>query len=765
MQNLALPILVLAGCTAPLAAAPLLLVRDGRTDYVIVVASDAAAPERTAAKELQGHLAKVTGVTVAIRGEAEVAGDAKQIVVGPSKRAKAILPALDTSALDHDGIVMRTVGQSLVLAGRRPRGTLYAVYTFLEDIVGCRWWTSTESSMPTKRTLEIPDIDVAYAPPLRVREAFYRDAFNGVFAARLKCTGHFEKIPPEYGGHYRIIGWCHTFFRLLAPAKYFEQHPDWYSEINGERKAGRTQLCLTNREMREELTRNALAWIRREPDAGMISISQNDWRGRCQCTQCKAVEEEEGAASGPLIRFANAVAAQIEKEFPDLLVETLAYSYTRQPPFQVRPRQNVVVRLCSIECSYVQPLATGEQNEKFRGDIERWSAIAPKLYIWNYVTNFRQYILPHPNLRVLAPNIRLFIKHNAIGLFEQGDSGCAVGDFVRLRAWLLAHLMWNPTRDGEALTREFMQGYYGAAAPHLLAYLKLIHDAAEQSGVYLRCYMDHTSAYLTLAHLNEATRLFGKAMAAVADEPVLLRRVRRERLPLDHVWLKRYHRLERAAKGTGAEFLGPRDPVAACDEFVQLAHEHKVGSYREGVAFRSYEESLKRRFRPPGPPPESCKELSEDDWLDFQDNRLSLHGYGKWVRIVDDQSASDGQAARMPGDHFEWAVQCPLTDDMAANGPWRLYIVARCDAKVEAGLAMTMGVYDARAKRGLMHRPASIEESGGPAYHTFDLGAHNVHAGVYLWVAPPKKPEEVAAAYVDRMFMVREEALARTRPE
>ncbi|MBC8443355.1 hypothetical protein H8D79_01370, partial [PVC group bacterium] len=60
MQNLALVTLALAGCTISLGAAPLSLVRDGRTDYVIVVASDATAPERTAAKELQDHLAKVT---------------------------------------------------------------------------------------------------------------------------------------------------------------------------------------------------------------------------------------------------------------------------------------------------------------------------------------------------------------------------------------------------------------------------------------------------------------------------------------------------------------------------------------------------------------------------------------------------------------------------------------------------------------------------------------------------------------------------------
>ena len=750
---------VFVASSAAAAADMLVLATDGKTEYVIAVSSEAAAPERTAARELQEHIAEVCGVKFAIEPDTAVAADAKQIVLGPSARMKQLLPDLDVTRLGHDGIVIKTVGKNLVLAGRPPRGTLYAVYTFLEDVVGCRWWTSTESFVPHKPTLTIPALDVSYAPHLRVREAFYRDAFNGVFAARSKCNGHFERIAAEYGGHYKIVGWCHTFFPLLPPAKYFADHPDWYSEINGKRTAERTQLCLTNEDMRKELTRNALARLRKEPGAGMISISQNDWAGPCQCPRCSAVVEDEGSQSGPLLRSVNAVAEAIEKEFPDALVETLAYHYTRQPPRHVRPRRNVVIRLCSIECSYVQPLGSGPQNEKFRRDIEGWSAVAPRLYVWNYVTNFRNYILPHPNLRVLTPNIRFFVKHNAIGLFEQGDSGCSIGDFVRLRAWMLAHLMWDPTRDDKALIREFMEGYYGAAAPHLIAYLDLVHDAAEQSGVYLRCGMEDTSGYLKLAHLNEATRLFGKAMQAVADDPVLSRRVRRERMPLDHVWLKRCRTLKRAARAPGAEFLGPENPAAACEEFIRLALEHKVGNYAEGRPFAQIADGLKGRFQHPGPRPDQCKGLAEDDWMDVQDGLFRLYRVGSWVRRVDDSGASDGKAARMPGSHHEWAVQFPLGDDMAYGNPWRCYIVARCEAKAETGLAMTMGVYDARAKKGLAHREVTIEECRGDKYQVFDLGAHDLHAGVYLWVAPPMQIGQVEGVYVDRMFVVREAAL------
>ena len=83
----------------------------------------------------------------------------------------------------------------------------------------------------------------------------------------------------------------------------------------------------------------------------MISISQNDWHGYCECEKCRALDEHEGTHAGTLIHFVNAVAEEVEKEHPDILIETLAYQYTRKPPRHVRPRRNVVTRLCSIECS------------------------------------------------------------------------------------------------------------------------------------------------------------------------------------------------------------------------------------------------------------------------------------------------------------------------------------------------------------------------------------------------------------------------------
>ncbi len=730
------------------------LANNGRTAYCIVVAKDAIQPERTAAKELQSYLRQITSAEFPIRTESQVKPDAPQILVGPSQRARRLAPDVDWAALGHDGIVIRTVGNRLILAGGRPRGTLYAVYTFLEDSLGCRWWTGTESTIPHARTIGLPKLDVDYTPKLLYREAFYRDPNeNPLFAAKLKLNGHFYSIPAKYGGHYSILGWCHTSNALLPPDKYFSAHPDWYALVDGKRQT--TQLCLSNDEMRKELTRAALEWIAKDPTAGIISISQNDCGGWCQCPKCRAIEQEEGSPSGPLIRFVNAVAEEIEKKYPDMLVETLAYQYTRKPPLHVRPRKNVVVRLCSIECDFAKPLES-PANASFGDDLRKWAAIAPNLYIWNYVTDFSSYIQPQPNMASLAPDLRFFVANKTIGVFEQGDSGCSVGDFVRLRAWLLAHLEWDPSRDPKQLIAEFLKGYYGAAGPYLQQYLDLVNGSVEKTGQRVGCYNGDLS-FLTLDVMTRATRLFDQAAKAVADDSVLAGRVRRDRMPLDLAWLLRYDDIKREAAERGVAFVGPSDPMAACREFIALAREWKANMYSESRPFESCVPGLQIKFGPPPPKPEEFAQVAEQDKVEVHAGDLLLMGVPDWVKLVNDPKAADGKAAVMPGGHTQWAVQYHISDEFAKAHPaeWKWYVIARSEGD-RAGAAFNYGIYDANANREIVRLKGSLEQTPDGNYRTYYLGTMKPEAGMYVWLAPLGNGDQVKAIYVDRVVLVRD---------
>ena len=306
----------------------------------------------------------------------------------------------------------------------------------------------------------------------------------------------------------RIINFVHSFYKYLPPEKYFDAHPDWYSEIDGKRKHEHAQLCLTNEDMIRELTKNVLETLRKNPDAKMIDVSQNDWHGFCTCKKCKAIDDAEESHAGTLVLMLNKVAEAVEKEFPDVLVESLAYQYTRKPPKTIKPRDNVLIRLCTIECSYIQPL-DGEQNRKFAADMEGWSKLAKHLFIWDYTTNYNDYLGPHPNLRVLAPNVRYFVKHGAIGLFEEGEGD----DFCELKNWLLMRVMWEPNLDAEKLIDEFVRGYYGeAVAPLIKQYWDVLIAQAEKEKIYLGCFGMNSAKWIDLATLNQVTEIMNKAV-------------------------------------------------------------------------------------------------------------------------------------------------------------------------------------------------------------------------------------------------------------
>ncbi|MHC4519405.1 MAG: DUF4838 domain-containing protein, partial [Planctomycetota bacterium] len=326
----------------------------------------------------------------------------------------------------------------------------------------------------------------------------------------------------------------------------------------------------------------------------IASVSQNDWHGNCQCDKCAAVEKEEGSPAGLMLRFVNAVAADIEEEFPHVAISTLAYQYTRKPPKHVKPRPNVIVRLCSIECSFSKPLAD-ERNKPFRDDIVGWSKICDRLYIWDYTTNFRHHIMPHPNLRVLGPNVKFFADHSVKGIFEQGAYTTNGAEMAELRAWVLARLLWDPNQDGQALVSEFVEGYYGPAAPHIKAYLEVTHNAVDKSGDWLGCFEKFTAKYLSFETLSRGWSHLEKAEAEVRDDPDLHFRVRVAQLPVTYSFMMRWDEMREAAEKANAKWPMPDTIEETYERFMEVAGKKNITRLNEWqVGFGALDNAVKR---------------------------------------------------------------------------------------------------------------------------------------------------------------------------
>ena len=521
------------------------------TDYCIIVDDDAIPSERYAAEECAHFLTEITGAYFPVYTSFYGKSCKKNIVIGYGVEAekRGVVP---DSELGSEGYEIKVVGNDIVIAGGQPRGTLYGVYAFLEEDLGCRWFTPSVSYIPRKTALVIHHIDRIIKPALEYREVFYGAAFDGDWNARNRLNGSNDQLYIKHGGRMSYNRQLvHTFDNFVSADEYFEDHPEYFSLIDGKRLKQETQLCLTNPDVLAIVKKKAREWTVSNPEATILSISQNDFYNPCQCENCSKIDAYEGSHAGTMIWFVNQIAEELEKDYPDLIIDTLAYQYTRPAPKHIKPRPNVCVRLCSIECCFGHPLDQCDEIDprykdlitpgaSFQRDLKDWAKICDRVYIWDYVTNFRHYCMPFPNLDVLQPNIRFFIENSVKGVFEQGNYSQGGGpDFNELRTWMLAKLLWNPECDIEKVRAEFMHAYFGKAAPALDHYLKLVHKKVREENIHSGIYNTPDAIYITDDILTKANDLFDEA-EKLADNDEVLWRVQRARMSIRYMPMARH---------------------------------------------------------------------------------------------------------------------------------------------------------------------------------------------------------------------------------
>jgi hypothetical protein len=768
-------ICVLLGWMSLPAQAGFSIAKGGRTNCVILQQPGATLAESNAVRELAQTLEKITGASFAVQQATASQVPEHAIIVGPGEAVRAAFPEVPLDKLGSDELVIKVKGGRLLLAGGRPRGTYYAVCRFLQDQCGVRWWAPWAATIPTHRTLRVPELDVCAGPTFEYRDPYWSPAFEPHWKVHNFANGGSRVVPDELGGCIQYKGFCHTFYPLVPPDKYFALHPEWYSLIKGKRTHDNAQLCLSSPELRDFVVQQVKEWLREAPDARIISVTQNDCFGACECEKCKAVDNAEGSPSGSMLSFVNYVAEKIEPEFPNVAVDTFAYQYTRKPPRRLQARPNVIVRLCSIECNFREPL-DHPSNAAFLADLRAWSKICKRLYVWDYVTDFAHYVVPHPNWLVVGPNLRLFQRFNVKGVFEEGAYAGPGAEMAELESWVLAQLLWNPQQDDHALIREFLHGYYGRKAGELIErYLELMHTASE--GFYLRCYLGENPPHLRFQPLAASERLWQQAEAAASHEagPDILLRVRMGHLAVRYACLTRWVSLRRECWEQNASWPWPESRKATAEEFARvcagvpgkdwthvrvlseggLQVQDFVKRFAQDVPDTNGPPPLKRV--PNAPPPLDLGRVNKSQCVDLQDNLASLFKSGEYAEIRSDDAASDKRAVWMPGIHKEWAfrISGKALSEKVHAGRWGIYAVVRVEK--EAGgpsdsVAFSAGVYDTKSHAYPADFKARLGEVG-PTYRSYLLGTVEFNQYRDIWVAPTGN-QSFRAVYVDRIYLM-----------
>jgi hypothetical protein len=509
---------------------PMLNITENKSsDYVIVRGASGSASEQNAAETLQRVINQMCGVTLPIVLDSTLPQE-KEIIIGKTNR-EGLDYVVDRTTLGDEGLMIKTVGPKLVIAGGEKRGTLYGVYTFLKEILGNNWFTSTLIVVPTVQDLQIPaDIDISYKPYFEYRETDWISPRDQTYSIANQQNGNIYRILSDaQGGNMGYTGgFAHTLTNSILPASvYFASHPEYYAWNSVKKARTPNQLCLTNPDTLNLVIQQVRDILKANPNAQIISLTQNDNQDYCTCDRCKAVDSEEGAHSGTMIRFVNAVADAVKDEYPNVAIDTFAYQYTRQPPLHVIPKANVIVRLCSIECCFAHPLndAGCAFNVNFQKDLGGWKKICNRIYIWDYTTNYQHFLGPFSDFAVIQPNIQFFAENHVKGIYEEGNYMAAEsnGEFAELRAYMLSRLLWDPYLDYNQTMNDFLMSYYGPGWQYVREYIDMTMKNSGNRNQHMHIFDNMTEKGVLNLNANEiryCNELWAKAnqLAATAEQ-------------------------------------------------------------------------------------------------------------------------------------------------------------------------------------------------------------------------------------------------------
>lgn len=516
---LCLVVLVCLLFVSVVCAAPLPLVTDGKSDYVLYVKADAPTSVTTAAADLQSYLQAVTGAKLPI----VEAPRSPMIAVGVPAPGPETPVALEGYRQVTQGRDLYLFGPDTAEGAQTPQGgtsngTANGVYAFIEEFLGVRWLMPGEHGdyVPTKPTVTVPELNRTEAPFFLNRRLPYtqeRTAATKQWWARQRLGLSLSL--------YHSHNWQH--FTMAD----FKAHPEWFAERGGVRMApvgDRFKLCTTNDGLVREFARRAVLYFDQNPTATCYSLSPTDSAGWCECAHCKALYEQdpngELSVTPAVIDFYNRVAQIVAVKYPQKTLAGYIYAQYVYPPsksFTLAPNM-FLVWAPSFDYGFTL----------YRPDIQKqWDDLVPQ---WLKVTrNISYYDLPNcvhnemgainpPGLKILKWLYPRLAQAEMKGVYVYGAPAWGYAGPMN---YLLAKLAWNPRADVDALFDDYLRCCYAEGAAELKQFYTLLDEETER-----HFNADHKASYslnepwlraVYAKNFPELERLYRAAEAKIKD--------------------------------------------------------------------------------------------------------------------------------------------------------------------------------------------------------------------------------------------------------
>lgn len=566
-----------------------------------VIVAGTGVTDAYAAGRLEYYLEKITGKDLAVVSASQDEA-ALEIAVGDTGRDDA-----DISGFEDGGYIITSAADKVVLRGAGNKGTLNAVYAFLEDYCGCHWYEGGVIVTPENASLTVPlGIDDEYHPFFEYTETDTASSRDLEFSLANGLTGGvYRSFSKEQGGHVGYIGsFAHTLVTYYCkPETYFESHPEYYAYRGGERVP--KQLCLTNPDVINIVVSEVLALLAQQHDPSatiqIVSLTQHDNREYCQCENCAALDKANGSQAGTMVTFVNTVAERVKAagDYDNVVFDTFAYQYTRKAPTNVVPREDVIIRLCSIECCFGHTLDDPKcsENKDFMHDLAEWGKICNRVYLWDYVNNYAETVCLFPNFAVMQRNVQIFYENNVKGVYEEGNyyiSDCD-GEFAELRTYLLSKLMQDPYCDYSAEMNGYLEAVYGAGWKNIREFIDIIteHAVTDVQHLYIYQKSEQTLYGMSRKDIAYCDQLWENAKAQAQTQAQLDQLLRSELswrywkcanrrgefslMQFPYVWMNANERLHHDIKAMGIRVMseGNSRGISDCELLYLYRHPRK----------------------------------------------------------------------------------------------------------------------------------------------------------------------------------------------
>jgi hypothetical protein len=555
----------------------------------IVLAKGHSAAQGYAAEQLSQYIGNATGVTLKILVE-DTSIPGSCFIVGDHPAIKNIAPEIDVASLGDDGFWIHAKAGRVIIAGSKTRGALYGVYAFLERCLGIKFLAPEVVHVPkVDPTLKIDEFSRKEIPAFAYRAITYLEAMDPDFCPTQKINLS-PWAEPEKGGSYRFSPdkMTHTFYTLVSPDKYYKEHPEYFSLVNGERLQALGQLCLTNPDVIRIATETVIKWFEGEPDLMTVGIVQNDWTGYCECENCRKIDR--GNPARTLLSFCTSIAGAVKNRFPGKFIHTIAYTYTENFPADWKGKlpDNLIVVVCNMyPYRSNKPIDGDPMNAKYYKNLFGWLKIARHVFVWHYFVDFTHYLAPYPIWKTIAADLKKYRALGVEGVLLQAGIGLGVyQEMQELKMWVFHKLLWDPDLDMNVLVHEFIKAYYGKAAPLVHKFIDSLVPIEDQPDVSLHLYVGLEGNHVKKDWVIQCQGWLEQALDAVKDDPATRERVEKVLLGLDYAYLYQPVEYEVLLGKVRPVDLERRKQVLA--RFVATTDKYKIRTHGEQLPITAF---------------------------------------------------------------------------------------------------------------------------------------------------------------------------------